>query len=172
MIKICSVDGCDSFIIANLLCSKHYQRLRNHGDVNFTPIPKEPLIDSNGYRLVFIRRVKLYEHRVIAEKVLGKPLPKGAVVHHVNGNRSDNRHENLVICPDKKYHKLLHVRIDAVEAGYPPDYRKCRYCHQYDNPESMRQSCGRIYHKKCSDESLAPYIQRKKLSNSLTLISE
>jgi hypothetical protein len=30
-----------------------------------------------------------YEHIVLAERALGKPLPAGAEVHHVNGDKSD-----------------------------------------------------------------------------------
>jgi DNA-directed RNA polymerase sigma subunit (sigma70/sigma32) len=33
-------------------------------------------------------------------------------VHHVNGDRSDNRPANLVICEDQSYHQLLHQRAD------------------------------------------------------------
>lgn len=50
-------------------------------------------------------------HVVIAERIFGKPLPTSAVVHHANGDRLDNRPENLVICQDQKYHMLLHRRM-------------------------------------------------------------
>jgi predicted nucleic acid-binding Zn ribbon protein len=51
-----------------------------------------------------------YEHIVVAETALGKPLPVGAVVHHVNGDMHDNRPANLLICQDRSYHSKLHAR--------------------------------------------------------------
>ena len=63
---------------------------------------------QNGYR--FIRQEGggyKQEHRIIGEKVLGRPLKSTEVVHHVNGDRADNRNKNLVIC-DTGYHSWLH----------------------------------------------------------------
>src|SRR5580765_2657984 len=78
------------------------------------------------------------EHVVIAEQVLGKPLPRGAIVHHANGVHDDNRKSNLVICPSKAYHKLLHHRMRAQALGLPLDWRMCGHCKQFDSPENMR----------------------------------
>lgn len=69
------------------------------------------------------------EHVVIAEAALGKALPVGAEVHHVNGDKTDNRSSNLVICPSKAYHKLLHRRIRIRAAGGDPNLDKiCSKC--------------------------------------------
>ena len=39
----------------------------------------------------------LYEHRVIAEKVLQRTLTRDEEVHHINGIPGDNRLENLLV---------------------------------------------------------------------------
>jgi hypothetical protein len=54
------------------------------------------------------------EHVHIAERALGKELPKGAEVHHVDGNGRNNANRNLVICQDASYHRLLHRRAKAL----------------------------------------------------------
>jgi len=60
-------------------------------------------------------------HRIIVERVLGKPLPDGAQVHHVDGNKRNNAHSNLVVCHDAAYHRLLHYRLRVRRAGGNPN---------------------------------------------------
>jgi len=88
------------------------------------------------------------EHIVIAEYVLGRPMPKGAVVHHVNEIKNDNRPCNLVICPNAAYHQMLHLRRKALKASGHASYKKC-CCGKYDNPKNMNLSHGRYTHSEC-----------------------
>jgi DNA-binding MarR family transcriptional regulator len=72
-----------------------------------------------------------WQHREIAEKALGKPLPEGAEVHHIDGTKRNNANRNLVICQDRAYHALLHVRARVVRAGGDPNtQRLCGRCKQ------------------------------------------
>ncbi len=48
----------------------------------------------------------LLEHRVIASKKIGGPIGRGRVVHHVNGDRSDNRGSNLRVMSGSNHSSL------------------------------------------------------------------
>lgn len=52
----------------------------------------------------------VHEHRVKAQHALGRPIKAGEIVHHVDGNPSNNANSNLLLC-DRVYHRWLHERM-------------------------------------------------------------
>lgn len=104
---------------------------------------------TGGYLFKTIGGKTRYLHVDAAEQALGKPLPSGAEVHHVNGNPEDNRNSNLVICPDHAYHSLLHQRQMALDIAGNANLRMCRICQIYDNQTRMRPYRKQFYHATC-----------------------
>lgn len=118
-------------------------KILNNGYVTICK-SEHPRADKHGYVL---------EHILVAEKALGKPLPNGVEIHHINENRADNRKENLVVCENNAYHKLLHQRMRASKICGNPNWRKCTYCKMYDGVNNLFiTKQNNFYHKKCKNK--------------------
>lgn len=114
--------------------------MMNQTKYNTVYVPLHPRANSKGC---------VREHIVIAEKALGRTLPIGAEVHHIDYNRGENKNTNLVICQDHKYHALLHQRTDALRACGHADWLKCRFCKKYDALDRLYIN-GRVHdHRSC-----------------------
>ena len=114
-VKPCSVVGCERPSVARGLCGGHLQRLAIHGDVR----PHIKLGDKRGslnprwqggIKKVSENRTQTYSpdhplsrngyvltYRLVAEKKLGRFLTETEVVHHINGDVTDNSPDNLEV---------------------------------------------------------------------------
>jgi hypothetical protein len=103
------------------------------------------------------------DHLLIVETILGKLLPNGAHIHHVNGDPSDNRNKNLVICQNTGYHHFVHRRTRAYFTCGHADWRKCAYCKKYDEPSNLyvNENHHIAWHKRCH----ADYEHSRRIKN-------
>lgn len=95
----CIVEGCarlDNGVRG--LCRLHYARWYRDGDTGSVDpsraAPGEGTL-VQGYRYITVDGKQGAEHRHIMSQHLGRPLFRHENVHHINGQRADNRLENL-----------------------------------------------------------------------------
>lgn len=109
---ICQYPGCNRMQASKSLCQVHYQRQWKGGDMD-APVTEPRNYDtglmhkvlSTGYVEIRVpdhfgypkaRGADWYdEHRYVMECHLGRALLINENVHHINGDRADNRQENL-----------------------------------------------------------------------------
>ena len=107
----CSIEGCERPAKCRGWCGTHYTHWRQYG----TPeakvytgrtlnasgyvrvwAPGHPMANSDNYVL---------EHRMVVHDA-GIDVPPGHHVHHINGDKADNRLENLEVLSESERHRL------------------------------------------------------------------
>jgi hypothetical protein len=110
------------------VCGKIFKPSRHHGDARFCSQPciwkavKGPEFNARIARETaqaradkrrgtgtkwYIKINYRHEHRIVAEKMLGRPLRRGEIVHHIDENKHNNDPSNLMVITQRQ-HMLEH----------------------------------------------------------------
>lgn len=136
----CSIEGCGGTVRCKGVCSKHYHVLKNsrklkpcgcgcgeqtsysfkwgHHTRMFTAAEQSRRGRHNdgskqrdrGTKDTYRKVRGRHEHREVAERLLGRPLARGEIVHHLDGNKRNNDPANLRVMTQAE-----HARLHAEE---------------------------------------------------------
>lgn len=72
-------------------------------------VPDHPRANKWGF---------VYQHILVAEEKIGRPLNAKEVVHHLNGNPSDNNPDNLFVFDSQGDHAHYHLEKQNYNREY------------------------------------------------------
>lgn len=91
----CAEKNCNNISYAKSYCEKHYKQKRKEGLYGKRRERADFYITPRGYRKININGASVWEHRFVMEQHLGRDLLPEENVHHINGDKLDNKIENL-----------------------------------------------------------------------------
>ena len=98
--------------------------------------PPKPHVSSTGYMVIFDEKTKrmVQLHRVVMEKYLGRKLETWEVIHHLDGNKTNNELSNLSIT-------VQNVHGKTTRSGKMNNVR-CPHCQKEFKIEGYKNSIG------------------------------
>jgi len=90
------------------------KKIKNN-DYLYVSIPEHPKAVGEGHYV--------YEHRAVMENYLNRILRDDEIVHHINGNKTDNRLENLQLMTANE-----HSQYHGEQRKKTMVMLKCPYC--------------------------------------------
>ena len=105
------------------------KKLISKGDYIYAVVPEHP-------KATKIEKYVLF-HRIIMENYLKRMLEDDEIVHHLNGNRCDNRLSNLELLRN-----VDHVRMHQLQKGRKYVLLKCPECNKlFELPHGHSYLC-------------------------------
>jgi hypothetical protein len=104
-------------------------------------------IVQNSYKTVAVNGKTRMEHRVIMERILGRPLLASEVVHHRDGDHLNNDPSNLVVVT-RSEHTRQHRQVP--EGKWSLKWDQCQSCGTAETPYGGQGLCQSCYNREYS----------------------
>lgn len=92
---------------------------------------REVQVDKSNNGRTYRKFYGRHEHRVVAERMLGRPLAPGEIVHHKDGDKRNNDPLNLEVMTQREHMRAHGLGIPGVKPWWKP-WEK-RWPKQQDN---------------------------------------
>lgn len=118
----CKLKGCknkatikpyEKGLFCSSRCALAHVRTREH---QINAAKKAALVNIAKYRGTgkgYIKEITKHQHRVVMEKMLGRKLRKGEIVHHVDSDKQNNDPKNLQVMTQAEHAKLHHSVVNG-----------------------------------------------------------
>ena len=101
----------------------------------------------------------LMKHRYVYQEYIKRPLLRGELIHHKNGDKSDNRIENLEIMTPKE-HSMHHNQ------KYPLT-KKCEACGKEYMPHPTKRARSKTCSRECFIKFQSLKLRKPNAPNSM-----
>lgn len=102
----------------------------------------------------------IYEHQLMAEKKIGRPLKEEEVVHHIDKNKTNNSLDNLLIFASNSDHSAFHHN-----GTYTLDEDGIAHCMAKSKDEKLCLLCGKNIHWTSDYCEECMHIVQRKVAN-------
>ena len=160
----CSIKSCKGKYEARGYCNKHYLRWRIHGNPLIMKIAEKGsgCVRKDGYKLISVNKRQVLEHRHVMEQKLGSKLKSHEIVHHKDGNGSNNEEENLKVINGIGKHRTMH-KTDWDSMTHRTctkckKRKKVKFFYRYKSGVRVGAYCSRCK-KCCCEYDSSHYIQ-------------
>lgn len=92
---------------------------------------------THGYICCWYKGKRTYEHIKVMEEHLQQELPIGSIIHHIDGDGTNNDISNLYLCKNRAEHKELHRVLRNIKAGVPINKVYCSFCKMWKDRSEM-----------------------------------